>query len=286
MSDHTPQFTQPELPFDDETEYASWVAMFGLRAPYGECQCGCGELASLAKLTNKKDGHAAGKPVRYLPYHHLITAESSAEFAPWVATYGLTMPYGECQCGCGESTTVALVTWIPQGHLKGHPKRFVLNHDKRRQPLDTFWSNVDKRAPDECWEWQGCRDGRGYGAVTDRGVQLGTHRVSWELTNGPIPDGLWVLHKCDNPPCVNPNHLFLGTHADNIADRDRKGRQAKGSKGGSAKLTEANVIEIWALIRQGVMQKDIAAMFGVKRMAVGRITRGITWIHIKEPHDG
>lgn len=98
----------------------------------------------------------------------------------------------------------------------------------RRVPLERrFWSKVDKSAGDSgCWLWMAARNARGYGCVgrdVGRGYWL-AHRVSWELANGPIPDGLFVLHRCDVPSCVNPHHLFVGTNADNMRDMALKGR--------------------------------------------------------------
>jgi len=89
-----------------------------------------------------------------------------------------------------------------------------------------FWRKVDRRGPDECWPWTGGKTPCGYGLIrsSGHGHLRQTHRVSWILANGSIPRGMCVLHSCDNPPCCNPAHLWLGTHAENMADRDAKGR--------------------------------------------------------------
>jgi hypothetical protein len=89
-------------------------------------------------------------------------------------------------------------------------------------PAVRFWRNVQKTA--DCWVWTGARSGAGYGQININDVLVFTHRFSWELHHGPIPDGLLVCHHCDNPPCCNPAHLFLGTPSDNMVDKIRKGR--------------------------------------------------------------
>jgi hypothetical protein len=87
-----------------------------------------------------------------------------------------------------------------------------------------FWAFVKKGTPEECWEWTGYRHEEGYGVFTVNSKQKKAHRLTWEFVFSPIPDGLEVCHKCDNPPCCNPSHLFLGTHVDNISDMINKGR--------------------------------------------------------------
>lgn len=98
---------------------------------------------------------------------------------------------------------------------------------------ERLWSRVEKSNPTECWEWQGATYTKGHGAIA-RGRRsegmVATHRAAWELTHGPIPEGMVVCHACDNPPCCNPNHLFLGTLAANNADCTAKGRQHRGYK--------------------------------------------------------
>lgn len=94
--------------------------------------------------------------------------------------------------------------------------------------IDHFWSKVDKRGPDECWRWVRGKDGDGYGAFAIRRRLYKSHRTAWFVTNGPIPKGLLVCHKCDNKPCCNPNHLFLGTTQENTADAVSKGLIPRG----------------------------------------------------------
>lgn len=147
---------------------------------------------------------------------------------------------------------------------------------------ERFWRKVARGGPDECWPWQACKQANGYGrfAVSDGRPQINqyAHRIAWELTNGS-PGDLYVLHRCDNPPCCNPAHLFLGTQADNAHDRDRKGRHncGRGSKSGRAKLSEAAVDEIRALRKAGWTLRAIGARFGVVQTTVGDVLRGETW---------
>lgn len=135
-----------------------------------------------------------------------------------------------------------------------------------------------------CLEWQGARDGEGYGRTQQRGKVWMANRLSWVLSHGPIPAGLEVCHRCDNPPCVNPEHLFLGTHQDNMRDAIAKGRFKIAGLPGvtnlSAKLNDEQVREIRALAEQGVSQRTLARRFGVTQSTVWRIVRRHKWTHV------
>ena len=149
---------------------------------------------------------------------------------------------------------------------------------------ERFWEKVGKRGPDDCWEWAGSKQSHGYGQINagGRGRILSAHRVSWELANGPIPIGMCVLHYCDNPGCVNPAHLFLGTQEDNIQDRAKKGRNARGAGIGISKLDKQDIGEIRVMLSRGISRSVISKKYGVTRRTIGDINAGKTWGWLKE----
>ena len=137
-----------------------------------------------------------------------------------------------------------------------------------------FWDRVDRRGPDECWLWVGPTHGSGYGAFRLKGgPSINAHRVAYILTHGEIPSGLLVCHACDTPLCCNPAHLWLGTNADNVADRVAKGRS-------KTKLTEDDVRDIRDMPAYGFSQYQIASVFGVRQPAVSRIITGKRRAHL------
>jgi len=142
---------------------------------------------------------------------------------------------------------------------------------------ETFWLNVAKADDNGCWLWQG-RTMKGYGSISLSGRNMAAHRLSYEMAFGAIPDGLWVLHKCDIRACVRPDHLFLDTVADNAADMTAKGRSANGERHGRAKLTEESVRAIRQLYQARIMTgRQLAARFQVSKQAISDIVRGVNW---------
>jgi hypothetical protein len=150
---------------------------------------------------------------------------------------------------------------------------------KRRPLAERFWSKVAIAGPDECWEWTASRTTFGYGQINIDHKPQRAHRVAWELAHGPIPDGLCVLHSCDNPPCVNPAHLRIGTDAENIVDmwsRERRTRspRLRGEAHGRAKLTDAQVAAIRERFAAGESQSALGREYGVSQSQVHLIVRG------------
>lgn len=144
-----------------------------------------------------------------------------------------------------------------------------------------FWAKVKKRDIDHCWLWTGAADGHGYGVIATGGgsPMISTHRLSWKLANGKIPHGMCICHKCDVRLCCNPAHLWLGTNADNTADKMAKGRHrpVQGEAHGCAKLTEKQVLAIRDA--KGLLRK-IGKRFGISESVVSNIKHRKTWAHV------
>jgi hypothetical protein len=174
----------------------------------------------------------------------------------------------------------------------------------RRSTEQDFWKYVNKRSLEECWIWTGALTDCGYGRVRYHQKGWKAHRLAWVLTHGSIAEGMDILHKCDNPPCCNPNHLFTGTQADNIADMVSKGRHprnathylpsgdrhhsrlhpevmARGERNGSAILTEEKVIQIRRRREQGETMASLARAFGVAKGNIIFIVHRHTWKHVE-----
>lgn len=152
---------------------------------------------------------------------------------------------------------------------------------KESKPLShRFWMRVPMLSLSVCWPCRGYKDKDGYGRISEgsRSKWLKAHRISWELFCGPIPLGLQVLHECDNRPCVNPKHLYLGTPAENMADKVARGNQPRGEAVWNAKLTPEKVRRVRYLLSLGMPQTAIAkTVGGMHQSQVAKIKSGKIW---------
>jgi hypothetical protein len=190
---------------------------------------------------------------------------------------------GLCECGCGQPTSLAPQNHARLGYVKGEPKRFVTGHHIRTAKTleQAFQQHFVIGAPGECWEWQGPLANTGYGRVSLSGERILAHRASYIIHYGEIGDGLEVCHTCYNHPCVNPEHLFEGTHADNMADMRHKGRSHPGALTGGAKLSD-DIVRIIRLERAaGVLQEEVASRHGVTRPLISMIENYRIWKHVE-----
>jgi hypothetical protein len=192
---------------------------------------------------------------------------------------------------------------MPKGQ---YVSRFPRGGSRHTKPLEErFWEKVTIVGLDECWLWVGgvFRNGMHYGQFQYEGRPHNAHRIAWVLTNGEIPTGVRVLHSCDNPPCVNPRHLFLGSDADNMKDMATKGRgrlqrpfnRAVGDRHGMhlhpervrrgeahprSILTDEVVLEVRRLHREGTKQSDLSRQFGIEKTVLSKVVNRRTWRHL------
>ena len=170
----------------------------------------------------------------------------------------------------------------------GNPLALETAESIRGNPVATFWLHVTKAGPvpQACpelgpfWMWTSNKTG-GYGHLSWGGKMRYTHVISWFLATGQWPGELDTLHRCDTPACVNPAHLYLGTHQDNMADRNAKGRQARGERHRDAKLTGEHVAEIRRAYVKGIVGVPrLAKRYGVSQRAIRQIIHRQTWRHV------
>jgi len=184
--------------------------------------------------------------------------------------------------GCQSKSACRQMCYKHYGRWQRHgdPEKLV---NPWGTPEERLWRHVDRRGPDDCWEWQAATR-YGYGMVQnvkERGKSVMAHRFAYELLVGPIPDGLHLMHKCDNPPCCNPAHLTPGTPKENVHDMMAKGRgnwrAPKGEESPRAKLTAEQAKIIKYGYEKGVV---LAARFGVQPTTVSAIRNGRLWKEI------
>lgn len=167
------------------------------------------------------------------------------------------------------------------GDTGGHKVAHVAKAPVKLSKEQRFWNKVDIRGESDCWEWKGFKLPSGYGRKMYQSEEKYAHRVAYIITFGEIPQGFCVCHKCDNPSCCNPNHLFLGTAADNARDRSEKGRTAPG------KLNQEQADQIREMYKSGkYTQSAIAKMYSVTFQTIFNITTGRTYNNAPASTDG
>jgi len=177
----------------------------------------------------------------------------------------------ECECECGQKTHVK-GGYLVQKRVFSCGCRSNPHKDRYLEYFkEKFWGNVQKTASG-CWEWLGNKR-NGYGRVGYKGKLHTCTRVAWEWVNGKIPEGMFICHKCDNPPCINPEHLFLGNRTQNIRDCFAKGRNKSvlGTKNPNSKLTEENIRKILSCSLSSFEKERLASEFNVNKETIRRI---------------
>lgn len=225
-----------------------------------------------------------------------VDKRGSDECWPWLA--GKSLGYGSFRYG-GKACTAHSIVWQliegspPQGTIISHICGDKLCMNPRHLeairpgpdpilPSLRFWSKVQKGSG--CWEWTGSTTLKGYGQLHlgGGGSHVAAHRFSWTLAHGPIPSGMIIMHICDNPPCVRPDHLKLGTIAENQADMARKGRAGqRGERSPVAKLNDDAVRDIRRAAACGTPVAELARRYGVARSLIRGVRNGTRWSHVK-----
>jgi len=235
------------------------------------CKCGCGQVI----VVTYNHIYYNGIP-KYIKGHREYKRPRKYDFLgvgglkTWIAA-----EQGKhfCKCGCNEAIIIA-----KQHYSIGIPK-YILGHEVRIRKYpeveQRFWEKVNKKGMEDCWLWKAYLDYEGYGHICTRipCVKGLAHRLSYFLHHGEIPSDAHVLHNCpgkDNPSCVNPNHLFLGTHTDNMEDAARKGRFGR-------KLNKEKVLSIVKMIHDGHTRKEVKDLFDIGDATLCWLLKGKIW---------
>lgn len=192
--------------------------------------------------------------------------------------------------GCSQQRSARgwCVKHYNQWYRTGSVSLLIGNESRLSQGSpDAFWSRVERGGPDDCWPWKEYIGRAGYGTVKWIGKVSRAHRIAYLLANGPYSDDLFICHRCDNPPCCNPAHLYAGSPADNMRDRgDRTGFSGNATTRGvvhpKAKLNDESVLAIRQRFREGETSTTLGKEYGVHPSTIMQVVRRVTWTHLAE----
>lgn len=195
------------------------------------------------------------------------------------------IPFGYCQCGCGQKTSIITENRALTKDVKGQPRRFIRAHMLRLVPRvpyeERFWSKVDKRGENECWLWKGRKDKDGYGEFSIDRKGYRAHRISWQIANGRPPrKGFVIAHTpivCHNPSCCNPNHLSEKTRQGNSDDMRIDGTVLRGESSRTRKYDQNKIDEVRALYKELRSTLKVSKLTGVGKSSVYNIVNYISW---------
>lgn len=274
------------------------------------CECGCGRPAPICTQTNNAIGHIKGQPLRFIRGHRPNTGLRVTKTCANCGTQFEVLPTAKlgikyCSIACyrkgrwpqGAKTKpprvhnferVELVcatcgkTFLVAPSVAALGKKYCNRrcYAVAQSDVSNFWKQVDKT--DTCWLWTGWLDKDGYGKYASGRA----HRYAYEITCGPIPRGMMILHKCDVRNCVRPDHLWIGDNKANMADMVAKGRQSRAPKHigprekPPGRLDPDKVRRIRALTAEGYSTYQLAREFGVSAGAIRHVVAGITWAHV------
>lgn len=232
--------------------------------PDGYCQCGCGAKAGVYPRTDSASGRVKGEYKRYILHHQWTIPNEASQYRQWWED-STDIPYGFCWCGCGRKTPLAVKTIRPKNYVKGQPVRCLDGH-RRPVKLSSLYTIEDRGFDTPCWIWQGRRDRKGYGEKCLWKRWYKAHRLMYKRKNGPIPYGYDIHHRCETPPCVNPDHLQAVTPQEHRRLR----------KTNKLTLEDANAIRR-AYAKGGITIKKLAEQRGVSDALVQGIIANTVW---------
>ncbi len=239
--------------------------------PTGVCLCGCGAPTRTARWSDVRHGYIKSQPLCYILGH---SHRKVRDRLPDIQEAPL------CACGCQQPTQRSTRDNPALGYVKGEYHRFLLGHATRNTLERELAAKVQK-SDDGCWLWTGSVRPNGYGRINYKHGVISAHRAAWIVANGrPIPDGMTAMHRCDVRRCIRPDHLALGTFADNNRDTAAKGHFPVGLAHHNGRFTPEDVREIRVLHARGMSYAEIARRYGAATSTIHQMIMRRTYAYV------